>query len=117
MLVQECTVHTIFSMTSLKLTVLGADMAFCKEVLCRESKYLLLLSTAGSIHHHIWAQNLSKRLHTYLYLSEQIDWSHPRHMLKMAPLVDIWMSSLNLWRTNSQRSGQVLIVPRRAYYK
>ena len=41
-----------------------------------------------------------------------------RHVFKMASLTVTWMPSSNLWRTKSQRSGQVyhIALPREAYY-
>ena len=40
------------------------------------------------------------------------------HVFEMASLAVTWMPSSNLWRTKSQRSGQVYhtVLPRKAYY-
>ena len=41
-----------------------------------------------------------------------------RHVFKIASLAVSWMLSLNLWRTKSQKSGQIYrtVLPRKAYY-
>ena len=41
-----------------------------------------------------------------------------RHVFKMASLAVTWMPPSNLWRTKSQRSGQVchIVLPTDAYY-